>query len=52
MIAHKPQTNRRRLLQALLFALPAIAILKRIRPTRHAEIVEIDGWILKRDDLA
>lgn len=47
-----PKTSRRRLLKALLFALPALAIFKHVRPTRHDDIVEVDGWILKRSDLA
>lgn len=47
-----PITSRRRLLKTLLFALPALAFLSRIRPTRHDDIVEVDGWILKRSDLA
>ncbi|MCO5160590.1 MAG: hypothetical protein M9939_05610 [Mesorhizobium sp.] len=47
----QPKASRRRFLKALLLALPAIALFKRIRPTRHDDIVEIDGWILKRSDL-
>jgi hypothetical protein len=47
-----PKTNRRRLLIALLFALPALAAMRHLRPTRSDDIVEIDGWILKRSDLS
>ncbi|MCR5858185.1 MULTISPECIES: hypothetical protein [Mesorhizobium] len=47
-----PKTSRRGILKALLFALPAIALFKYIRPTQHDDIVEVDGWILKRSDLA
>ena len=47
-----PKTSRRSILKALFFALPALAILKRVSPTRHDDIVEVDGWILKRSDLA
>ncbi len=46
-----PRLNRRRLIAALLLALPAYGFLSRIRPTRHDDIVEVDGWILKRSDL-
>lgn len=44
--------SRRGFLRTLLLALPAFLILKRARPTAHDDIVEIDGWILKRSDLA
>lgn len=47
-----PTTSRRSILKALFFALPAIALFKYVRPTEHDDIVEVDGWILKRSDLA
>jgi hypothetical protein len=44
---------KRRTILAVLLALPAFALLHRvIRPTASADIVEIDGWILKRSDVA
>jgi hypothetical protein len=43
---------KRRTFLAALFALPAVALLYRvIRPTASADIVEVDGWILKRSDV-
>lgn len=43
---------KRRSFLAALLALPAVAFLHRvIRPTASADIVEVDGWILKRDDV-
>ena len=48
----QPKAGRRRFLKALFLALPALAIFRHVRPTRHDDIVEVDGWILKRSDLA
>jgi hypothetical protein len=43
---------KRRTVLAALLALPAFALLHRvIRPTASADIVEVDGWILKRGDV-
>ncbi len=43
---------KRRTVLAALLALPALALLHRvIRPTASADIVEVDGWILKRSDV-
>jgi hypothetical protein len=43
---------KRRTFLAALLALPAIAVLFRvIRPTASDDIVEVDGWILKRSDI-
>jgi hypothetical protein len=43
---------KRRAFLAALLALPAIAVLFRvIRPTASDDIVEVDGWILKRSDI-
>lgn len=51
MRQHDSKLKRRTFLAALL-ALPAVAFLHRIiRPTASADIVEVDGWILKRNDL-
>jgi hypothetical protein len=51
MRQHDSRLKRRTFLAALL-ALPAVALLHRIvRPTGSADIVEVDGWILKRDDV-
>lgn len=51
MTQHDSRLKRRTFLAALL-ALPAVAFLHRIiRPTGSADIVEVDGWILKRDDV-
>ena len=49
----KLRLSRRTLVQALL-ALPAFALARRL-PTPDPdpeEIVEVDGWILRREDLA
>lgn len=48
-----PDTRlKRRTLLAALLAIPALALLHRvIRPTASADIVEVDGWILKRSDV-
>jgi len=46
------KTTRRRFLRTLLLALPAIALFRHIRPTGKDDIVEVEGWILKRSDLA
>ncbi|WP_170314670.1 hypothetical protein [Aquibium carbonis] len=43
---------KRRTVLAALLALPAFALLHRvIRPTASSDIVEVDGWILKRSDV-
>ena len=43
---------RRRTLLGALLALPALAVLFRVvRPTAHQDLVEVDGWILKRTDV-
>lgn len=48
----KTNTISRRSLLAAFLALPAIALIARvIRPTRDPELVEVDGWILKRSDV-
>lgn len=47
--ATKP--SRRRFLAALLSLVPAFTLFRHIRPTEHDDIVEVDGWILKRSDL-
>ena len=46
-----PPLSRRAFAQALaaLFALP---IVRRFGRTRAEDIVEVDGWIVKRSDLA
>jgi len=47
----KSALSRRRLLAAML-AIPAVALVFRlVRPSAHPELVEVDGWILKRSDL-
>lgn len=47
----KTRIGRRALLAALL-AVPAVALVFRvIRPTAHEDLVEVDGWILKRSDI-
>lgn len=44
--------SRRGFLQ-FLFSLPLFSIFAReIRPTKSEDIVEVDGWILKRSDIA
>jgi hypothetical protein len=45
------RSTRRSFLQALL-AIPAAAFLFRNIPlTEHDDIIEVDGWILKRSDI-
>lgn len=52
MRQHHPISLERRTILAALFALPAFALLRRvIRPTASVDIVEVDGWILKRGDV-
>ena len=47
----KSALSRRRLLAAML-AIPAVALVFRlVRPAAHPELVEVDGWILRRSDL-
>ena len=43
--------SRRRFLATLLSLVPAFTLFRHIRPTEHDDIVEVDGWILKRSDL-
>ena len=43
--------TRRRFLAVLLTLVPAFTLFRHIRPTEHDDIVEVDGWILKRSDL-
>ena len=43
--------TRRRFLAALLALVPAFSLFRHVRPTQHDDIVEVDGWILKRSDL-
>lgn len=49
----KPDSNlKRRTVLAALFAIPTLALLHRvIRPTASADLVEVDGWILRRGDV-
>lgn len=43
---------KRRGFLAALLALPALALIARVmRPTAHDDLVEVDGWILKRSDV-
>ncbi|MBA3447350.1 MAG: hypothetical protein H0T56_07045 [Pseudaminobacter sp.] len=42
--------TRRRFLQALL-AIPAVAFFRNIRQSESDDMVEVDGWILKRSDI-
>lgn len=52
MRQHPDSRLKRRTVLAALFALPALAFLCRvIRPTASVDIVEVDGWILKRGDV-
>lgn len=47
------KTSTRRSFLQVLLALPVFSIFAReIRLTRSPDIVEVDGWILKREDLA
>lgn len=43
--------NRRRFLALLATLVPAFTLFRHIRPTEHDDIVEVEGWILKRSDL-
>ena len=47
----KLRLSRRTLVQALL-ALPTVALARRLPAPDPDEIVELDGWILRREDLA
>lgn len=47
----KLRLSRRTLVQALL-ALPAFTLARRLPTPDPDEIVEVDGWILRREDLA
>jgi hypothetical protein len=50
-VIDKTRIGRRSLLAALL-AIPAVALIHRIiKPTASHDIVEVDGWILKRSDV-
>lgn len=52
MTSASNSTVRRRGFLAALLAIPALALLHRvIKPTVSHDIVEVDGWILKRDDV-
>jgi len=52
MRKHPDDRLKRRTFLAALFALPAFALLNRIvRPTASPDLVEVDGWILKRGDV-
>lgn len=49
---HDPSHIGRRGLLAALLAVPFVALLlRRMRPTGSVDIVEVDGWILKRSDI-
>ncbi|MCO6051488.1 hypothetical protein NGM99_17015 [Mesorhizobium sp. RP14(2022)] len=53
MTALLTRVLRRRTLMKALLVLPAFSILRNlVPPTQTDETVEIDGWILKRSDLA
>ncbi|MET2829619.1 hypothetical protein [Mesorhizobium shangrilense] len=43
--------SRRGVVQALV-ALPALSLFRKLPDTAPDEIVEVNGWILKRSDLA
>ena len=47
----KLRLSRRTLVQALL-ALPTVALARRLPAPDPDEIVELDGWILRWEDLA
>lgn len=53
MALFQTKISRRALLQALL-ALPVLSLFRKTPPENGDpdEIVEVDGWILKRRDLA
>lgn len=52
MSQNRFKTIGRRRFLAVLLTIPAFAILRRvIKPTAYEDIVEVDGWILKRSDL-
>lgn len=49
---NKLKTPRRFILQAFL-ALPALSLFRTVaQPSVSEEIVEVDGWILKRSEVA
>ena len=41
----------RRVLALLAALVPAFSLFRHIRPTEHDDIVEVEGWSLKRSDL-
>jgi hypothetical protein len=43
--------SRRTVVQALI-AMPALSLFRKLPETNPDEIIEINGWILKRSDLA
>ena len=43
--------TRRRFLALLATLVPAFTLFRHIRLTEHDDIVEVEGWILKRSDL-
>lgn len=50
----EPRTKsatRRSILRALLAILAAAFFFRNVRMTEHDDIVEVDGWILKRSDI-
>lgn len=48
----KTRTSRRFFLTALLLMLPTLSMFRNVRVIEHDDLVEVDGWILKRSDLA
>lgn len=53
MTQNKPKSIPRRSFLYTLLALPAVPVLLRNAPAADPdEIVEVDGWILKRSDLS
>jgi hypothetical protein len=52
MTEAKTKRSTRRSFLRMLLAIPAAAFLVRnVRLTEHDDIVEVDGWILKRSDI-
>ncbi|MDP3897774.1 MAG: hypothetical protein Q8Q62_13970 [Mesorhizobium sp.] len=45
-------TTRRLFLTALLLMLPTLALFRNVHVIEKDDLVEVDGWILKRSDLA